>query len=176
MDSEIFVPIRDYPNYQISNFGRVKNGSGQILKHFSDKDGYLRLKIYNEDGGKNFKLHRLVSLHFIPNPNNKPYVDHIDHNKTNNHISNLRFCTHQENHFNTKKINKETYSRFKGVSFHKHKNKWVSNIRINGIKTHLGYFSNEEDARDAYVNKAKELHKEFYYDQSESLTTLNNSE
>ena len=68
---------------------------------------------------------------FIANPYNKPIVDHINNNKLDNNIRNLRFVTHQENNMNRKLSSKNT-SNFKGVSFSKQRNKWCAQIKING--------------------------------------------
>lgn len=87
--------------YQVSNLGRVKSfalGFPKILKGKVQKNGYL---LYNLSVSKNNivykKGHRLVAEYFIPNPDNKPYVNHIDGDKTNNHIDNLEWCTPAEN-------------------------------------------------------------------------------
>ena len=98
--------------YQVSNMGRVKslertvagrNGSkrtirGRILKPRSERNGYLQVALCNGSGKiKAFKVHRLVCEAFLENPENKPCVNHIDENKTNNTASNLEWCTVSEN-------------------------------------------------------------------------------
>ena len=98
--------------YQVSNMGRVKslertiirkNGSEQhrkerILKPRKDGHGYLRVNLSNGRGNKkDSKIHRLVCEAFQKNPENKPCVNHIDENKTNNTASNLVWCTYKEN-------------------------------------------------------------------------------
>lgn len=108
---EIWKDIAGFEGiYQISNFGRVKSlGRYSIQKHWvtekllnshPNNSGYLDVSLY--DNGKRIhkKIHRLVAEAFIPNPNNLPEVDHIDTNKYNNHVSNLRWCTSSENHLN----------------------------------------------------------------------------
>ncbi len=59
--------------------------------------GYLRVTLYKDGSRKNFLIHRLIATHFIPNPENKPQVNHIDGNKINNNIDNLEWVTPSEN-------------------------------------------------------------------------------
>ncbi len=98
LDGEIWRDIRGYVrSYQISNFGRTKSffrGKAKILKPFVDKDGYLQVTLGR---GNNNKVHRLVALAFIPNPDDKPQVNHRDGNKMNNYVGNLEWNTPTEN-------------------------------------------------------------------------------
>lgn len=84
-------------NYLVTNAGQIINVKTQ--KELSirwDKKGYGRVRPYS----KTMKIHRIVALLFIPNPENKPIVDHIDRNKRNNAVSNLRWVTDKESVYN----------------------------------------------------------------------------
>lgn len=96
---EEWRPINGFPNYAVSNRGRVMNlKSGKILKNRSNNHGYVYVKLYKGDGtSKQIKIHRLVAQAFIPNPLNLPQVNHIDENKTNNNVENLEWCTASQN-------------------------------------------------------------------------------
>lgn len=84
--------------YAVSNLGRIKNlKTDHVIVPDSEEKGYKRLTIKVNGKTKHFAVHRLVAIAFIPNPENKPQVDHIDNDKSNNKVSNLRWCTNKEN-------------------------------------------------------------------------------
>ena len=99
--NEIWRDIVDYENkYQVSNFARVKSfckGKVKLLKLDVDNKGYLRVGLYKNGKQKMCLVHILVAKAFIPNPDNKPCVNHIDGNKQNNSIENLEWVTSSEN-------------------------------------------------------------------------------
>jgi len=88
-----------YP-YQVSNLGRVRNKSGRILKPFlrgQRKGTYPCVDLYRYGTRIRIDVHRLVALHFVPNPKWKPEVNHLDCNKMNTVADNLEWCTRSEN-------------------------------------------------------------------------------
>lgn len=100
--SEEWRTIEDHPNYSVSNLGRVRNDkTGKLLKpHKSNKEnGYYRVTLFQatRESRKNFLIHRLVAMAFIPNPDNKKEVNHIDGDKFNNVVSNLEWVSPSEN-------------------------------------------------------------------------------
>lgn len=108
---EEWKPIPDYPNYEVSNMGRVKRlgfysktPTGQIFyvpeniqKGSPDGGGYTMCGLRNEHGVKRPKIHRLVAKVFIPNPENKPQVNHINNIRTDCRAVNLEWVTCLEN-------------------------------------------------------------------------------
>lgn len=112
---EIWKTIEDYPNYMVSNMGRVKainwhrEGKEKEMKPYTTYKGYLRLRLTKNGKSKQFQIHRLVAEAFIPNPDNKPQIDHINTDKTDNRVENLRWVTNKENCNNP--ISKQNYSK-----------------------------------------------------------------
>jgi hypothetical protein len=106
------MEIEDYPNYLIYEDGRVwsKIGKGRFLKPIirNKKRGYTMVRLSNKNVGKILSLHRLVAIHYIPNPENKPFVDHINHIVDDNRVENLRWATISENTLNTDKVKPKT--------------------------------------------------------------------
>ena len=95
---ETFVKIVGFEKYEVSNLGRVRNmKSGRTLKPKLHQTGYLMHGLYENNKQKNLYLHRIIATAFIDNPDEKPQVNHIDENKTNNDLSNLEWCTEREN-------------------------------------------------------------------------------
>ena len=96
MENEVWKDVVGYEGlYQVSSFGKVKrlkNGKERILKPQPNGFGYLFVNLYKNKINKHFKVHRLVAKTFIPNPDNLPQVNHIDEDKTNNHVDNLEWC------------------------------------------------------------------------------------
>lgn len=112
--AEIWKDIQGYEGlYQVSNLGRVKSlgrfiesrlkgvdkvwKAERILKTCKRTNGYIGVGLRKNGKGKNFNIHRLVAIAFIPNPDNLPQIDHINADKTNNNVNNLRWVTAKEN-------------------------------------------------------------------------------
>lgn len=97
---EIWKDIEGYPDYMVSNMGRIKSlkfGKEKILKNRKNCRGYLQVTLLKNGIEKSYKVHRLVAETFLDNPNNLSEVNHIDEDKTNNCVSNLEFCTAEYN-------------------------------------------------------------------------------
>ena len=104
-NKEIWKDIEGFEGkYQISSMGRVKSlnfkltGKEQIMSLKVNKYGYKQILLYKDKKYKTFLIHRLVAQAFIPNPENKPEIDHINTNKTDNRVENLDWCTAEYNH------------------------------------------------------------------------------
>ena len=112
MENEEIKWIEGYEGmYLVTSYGRVYSvvrrdrycrisGGGEIL-HGLTSNGYHFVSLYKSGKSKQFYVHQLVARAFIPNPNNKNCVDHIDNNKANNNVANLKWVTHKENMNNT---------------------------------------------------------------------------
>ncbi len=157
---EVWLPIRGYPNYEVSSQGRVRIlKTRKIMKQKTDK-GYQQITLYEKGTPKTHQVHRLICSAFRLNPHSKPCVDHIDRNTMNNHIQNLRWATHSENQMNkSKQCNNK--SGVTGVNWFKAGNKWRASIQIDGIRRHLRYFNSINKAKKARIAAVKRLFGSF---------------
>ena len=128
MKNEIWVNVKNYPNYQVSNFGEVKSLQRQrilgknkfiqnerILKQHII-NGYAYVYLTKNSKTKGFRVHRLVAENFIDNPNNYPCINHKDENKLNNRVDNLEWCTNKYNNNYGSFKKKIANSRYKKIN------------------------------------------------------------
>ena len=128
------MEIQGYPNYLIYDDGRVQiKKTGRFMKQCPNTHGYKRVNLSRDGKKKTHDVHRLLGIHFIPNPENKGFIDHIDRCRTNNDVSNLRWATHSENGQNTGKMSTNT-SGHKNISWDPVNYKWRYQKIINGKK------------------------------------------
>ena len=105
---EIWKIIKDYENYEVSNYGRVrslifknnntcKKRKKPLIMKFSKRSGYYVINLRNENGRKSFQVHRLVAKAFLKEDTKRKFVNHKDENRLNNKVDNLEYCTQKEN-------------------------------------------------------------------------------
>lgn len=137
--------------YSIDRQGNVyshnykKSGKTRLLRVYLSND-YKSVTLYD----KQHTIHRLLAMTFLEEYSNDLHVDHIDGNKVNNNLSNLRMVTPQENQFNQKKA--------KGCYFDKIAGRWKAQICVDQIRKHIGYYDTQEEASDAYLKAKKKYH------------------
>ena len=115
----IWKAINDYEGlYEISNIGQIKSlYTNKILKNNLGKSGYYQIQLFKNKQFKQLSIHRLVAEMFIPNPENKPQVNHINAIKKDNRVENLEWVTGDENMSHAKNLNlfKNSYAAQKNV-------------------------------------------------------------
>lgn len=139
MNNENILDILD-ERYKILPNGEIYGGIKKSkLKSTVDNYGYVRISLQTKSGKwKMFSVHRLVATKYIPNPQNKPIVNHIDGNKLNNNVNNLEWCTDSENKIHAYKHNliKKKYNK-DNIMYNKHgknhpKSKPVAQYSLDG--------------------------------------------
>jgi len=153
-DIELFNKINELFEYFNGYLIRKKQTSSRSLigkiAGTLNPSGYIRVQI----SGKFYPVHKLVYL--IKNKVYPKYIDHINGNRADNRIENLREVTPTQNQYN-KKIGKSNTSGIKGVCFDKRRNKWTASLYLNGKQRTLGRFDDIELAR-AVVQEARNKH------------------
>ena len=149
--------VKEAPNYEVSNIGRVRNKfSGHMFSLRPKKNGYVQVQLSCASKSKFRYVHRLVATMFIPNECNKLCVNHIDCDKTNNKVENLEWCTYKENNNHPptlkllrkmgkkRRLNAIGYRKLKSGSF---------NIHLRVLRKHRVSltFKKEKQARDAFL-------------------------
>jgi len=131
------MEIINYPNYLIYNDGRVYSKYKNIfMKPKITKEGYLSICLYSNGKKNHIRIHRLVGIHYIPNPNNKPTIDHINRKRDDNRVENLRWATlveQSKNRHFPKTININSPYGFKYINYRKKEKKWVYRNKHIGI-------------------------------------------
>ena len=166
LQNEIWKDIKGYEGYyKISNLGRVKklrrevySKKGKLLRIDSEglnkthvnklRGNYIIVDLRVKGKSETLQLHRLLAINFIPNPENKRYVNHIDQNPQNNSLENLEWVTNMENMCHAQKRKNRT-SKYIGVGWDKYAGKWKCQIYFNKKSIHIGSFTSEEEAYEA---------------------------
>ena len=138
---EIWKDITDYEgHYQVSNLGNIKAlyrefiGQNGVIKKYPErllkpdeyctsKVKYQRVTLSKNHKTKRFQVHRLVATHFIDNPTNKPFVNHIDNDGLNNKVTNLEWVTHSENMIHAQKQGRLFHAQSAGGKAGSHTNR-----------------------------------------------------
>ncbi|MBQ0088583.1 MAG: HNH endonuclease [Prevotellaceae bacterium] len=131
--------------YQVSNKGDVRNAvTHKILKQAIDKYGYCKVGLFKNKKQKEGKVHRLVAMAFIPNPENKPCINHLNTKRNDNRVENLEWCTWKENsnHEPTRKHISESKMGEKNHNYHRI---FTEKERENISKAHKGLFVGEKN-------------------------------
>lgn len=171
MKKEIWEDVKGYEGlYQVSNCGRVKSlgrhrvGRDGVKKYYKERviklgnfNGYRNIALWKDNRKKIIKIHRLVYQAFCGELVKGLYIDHIDHDPSNNNVENLQQISHREN-CSKDKWRHNCASNFVGVS--RNGNGWRAEIMLNGENHHIGTFKTEEKAFNAYqmvLNNPNEL-------------------
>ena len=182
-------PIKDFENYTIREDGKVFNIHGNPVKltptktNKTDSSKYLKFKVTKHVGDKmktkNCYIHRELGIAFIPNPDNKQCIDHIDRNKFNNDLSNLRWVSHMENTQNVN-IGKNNTSGYLNV-FQRSNGTWSFQKTFNKKSYHKTFKTKEEvlnyrtrffkehnlNIKDIdtnlYTSTSEEIHKDIHW-------------
>jgi len=154
------MDIHGFPNYLIYPDGRVFNKKrNMFLKPLDNGTGYKYITLPDR---KNHTIHRLVAIHYIPNPDNKPEVDHINRKRDDNRFENLRWATRAENNKN-KCIQKRNNTGFM----------WITNYKTRG--THIYSFQrkiNGSNIRKSSVSLPKLICYSFFYVMKEVQSSI----
>lgn len=159
-DENDFRSIENFPNYVIDSKGTIlsidyidKRGykrKGREIKQSTNNDGYKFVNLTNKDGNKTLRVHVLVAKAFIPNPDNKETVNHIDGNKENNSVENLEWATRSEQQYHSYQL---------GLKKYKRTNKISSNIsQSNPVK-----ITNKETNEELYFLTCRDCSRYFGY-------------
>ena len=140
--------IKDYDNYSISSFGRIKKvATGKILKPSLNTTKYQMIDLKNGEKYTKQLVSRLVANAFIPNPQAKPFVDHINGKILDNRFDNLRWVTRQENSVQNRKLQKNNKTGHTGIS--QKNDLFTAQLHTKRKCIHLGTYNTLEEALKA---------------------------
>jgi hypothetical protein len=139
----------DYAVDENGNVFSLKFSKCKKLNLILNNRGYYVVNLLRDGKRKMHTVHRLVAMIFLENYSEDLQIDHINGDRLNNKLENLRIVTHQQNQWNRTKA--------KGYSWNKNEEKWRAYIRIDCKLKYLGSFDTEAEAREAYL-KAKKIY------------------
>jgi len=165
---EIYKEITGYPNYQASNLGNIKSmKKGFVLSPIETKAGYYIVNLYQDKKRKTMYVHQLICmafLGFIPD-GHRLECDHIDNDKANNRLDNLRLLSHRENSARYHDDNKNNTSTYRGVHYNKAgRRHWKAQAGFDGESYYLGCYYTEIEAAAAYIKAVRNFENKGYHE------------
>ena len=163
MDYIKYNIIEGYKNYIIFTTGKIYSTyTNRFLKPSLFKHGYYVVSLSKNNKQKLFKIHRLLALAFIPNPNNLPTIDHIDINKQNNNLKNLRWASYQKQNIN-RNLQKKNTTGYIGVRYDgtRYRAIWRENKIQHSKSFNILKYGKEEALRLA-IEYRKEMENKHY--------------
>ena len=143
MEEEVWLNVPNCEPYQVSNKGNVKGYKEKIMKPYLDTNGYYGFRL--RKNGRYIKkyTHQMVAECFIPNPTNRPRVDHINRDRTDNRLENLRWCTVTENNWNSNRHDREMY----GIYWYEERQSYLIKFKLNNQNRYFGWRKSLEEAK-----------------------------
>ena len=170
---EIWKKVDGYDNYSVSSEGRVRNDKTlRILKAKRSKKGYMCVGLCRNGKMKSFRVHRLVGQAFLPNPENKECIDHINCIRDDNRVENLRWCSHKENMNNPlSRINNREAQKGKHSGKNHPSSRAVVAINIENSSITIEFSSMRQAQKDGFnygtiwkcCNGERKSHKGYYW-------------
>jgi hypothetical protein len=153
---EVWATVKQCPRYEVSTFGRIRNAKkGTVRAPYLNSCGYERLRIQKKGDNVRFMIHRLVAEAFIPNDEEKELIDHIDGDRTNNRVENLRWCTHSENCLNRKPRKDQVLTKYRNIV--KNGKHYRYRVCVNGMIHKGKNWPTEDEAHTEFQQKCGEL-------------------
>ena len=165
MSEQVWRNINNYPNYEVSYHGLIRRkasqfrGAKMLRQCLNSQNGYRYVGLYRNGERITKSVHRVVACAWLNNQEATidSVIDHIDHDKTNNHFSNLRWCSRSTN-LRNRRLNRNNTSSYKGVSLSTNGRYWIVQINDAIGKQKNKYFSvSLPDAKVRAINCRKQL-------------------
>ena len=158
--NEDFIDVSEFNGaYKISSYGRLlslprgRKNKPTLSIGFTSSNGYLTTRLKHLGHNKTTTIHSLVAREFIDSDYTSKglFVDHIDRDKFNNKLDNIRLVTRRENNSNNGNPN------MLGTTYIKSSGKWQASIRTGSKSTYLGRYNTEQEAHDAYMDELESI-------------------
>ena len=139
---EVWKSIVGFERYEVSSMGNIRRGV-KILKPCLDSYGYRQINLYKDKSRYTRKVYRVLMEAFNPNVENKPQIDHINRNRSDDRLDNLRWVTSSENVRNSKGFTEELL----GISWNEKNSSYIVRLNIEGKETYFGSCETLEEAK-----------------------------